>query len=138
MSDSSRPPCLFPHAGDPPAAGPADLAEARQLLAQLDPAGFDEAHDPKAWLLEPAVQELIARVIDETVEPWTGVLPPDGLRALREEIEMACHTDATLIEYLDRIRPRADSKRSGKTPKGLFRKDNGVPAARKKVGGERP
>ena len=138
MSDSTRPPRLFPHAGDPPAAGLADLEEARALYAQLDPAWFDEANDPKAWLFEPAVQALIAEAVDEAVAPYARVLPPEALRALREEIEIACHTDAKLIEYLDRVRPRADNKRSGKTPKGVFTLAKGAPTERKKTGGGRP
>lgn len=139
MRSSSRPPRLFPRAADPPAAGLADLAEARALYAQLDPAWFDEANDPHAWLAEPAVQEIIREVVDEAVAPWASALAPDDLQVLREELELACCTDAALIEYLDRVRPRVDNKRSGKTPKGLFRIANVAAAvARKKAGGREP
>lgn len=141
MSDPPRGPRFFPHVNDPPAAGLADLDEARALHAELDPALFDEANDPKAWLFEPAVQALIAEVVEEAAAPWAAALPPEGLAALREEIEMACHTDATMIEYLDRLRPRADNQRSGKTPKGVFTRSRGAASSEssraKKAGGER-
>jgi hypothetical protein len=112
-----------------------DLAEARALFAQLDPAWFDEANDPEAWLFEPAVQEMIARLVDEEVAPFAEHLAPDELSALREELELAFHTDPISIEYLRRVRPRASRERSGKTTKGMFQGANVVAFPAKKTGG---
>lgn len=136
---SQRPPASPPPGGPPRPVGLADLAEARALYAQLDPAWFDEATDPQAWLLEPEVQKLIAEVVDAEVAPFAALLSPDELRALREEIELACHTDPTTIDYLDRLRPRRGQDGSGKVPKGTFQAAAKVVALPgKKAGGQRP
>lgn len=138
MSSSSHRPPPSPAGTDPPAAGPADLAEARALYTQLDPAWFDEANDPHGWLFEPDVQRLIAEVVDAEVAPYAALLAPEEVRALRQEVELACHTDPVWIEYLKRIRPRAPQDASGKVRKGMFdRPPGGVRRSPGKAGGRR-
>jgi hypothetical protein len=115
----------------------ADLEEARALYAQLDPAWFDEANDPDAWLSEPAVQQIIDQIVDDEIAAWKHLLSPEGLQMLREELVLACHTDAVTIEYLRRIRPQEDRDGSGKVKKNKIRRPNVVPLPRGKAGGER-
>lgn len=131
-----RPPRPSPE--DAPAVTLADLDEARALYAQLDRAGFDEANDPDAWLFEPDVQRLMAELVDAELLPFAAVLSSDELRTLREEMLLACHVDPVTIEYLRRIRPRADRDSSGKTRKGEFQADAKVVALpTRKAGGKR-
>ncbi|MFO0592180.1 MAG: hypothetical protein U0441_31845 [Polyangiaceae bacterium] len=135
MSNSNqRPP---PRRGTPPPVTLADLSEARALRAQLDPAVFAEETDPQAWLFDPEVQRILAEVIDEEAAPYTHLLPPEDLEALRREVEAAAHIHPTPIEYLGRLRPRAVPDGSGKTKKGTFRAPaTVVPFRSKKTGGE--
>lgn len=138
MSDPSRRPPRSASPPEPPAVTLADLEEARALYAQLDPAWFDRANDPHGWLFEPEVQRLIAGIVDAEVAAFAALLPPEGLRVLREELELACHTDPQMIEYLDRIRPRGARDQSGKTRKGEFQMPPSILPFRKKAGGEGP
>lgn len=136
MSNSAKRPPARPDA-DATVVTLADLDEARALYAQLDPAWFDEANDPEAWLFEPEVQKLIAEVVDAEIAPMAALLAPEELRVLREEMELACHTDPVTIEYLKRVRPRAPQDSSGKVRKGMFSEP--APAAQsKKVRGGKP
>lgn len=125
---------------EPPVVSLDDLPEARALYAQLDPAWFDEANDPHAWLFEPEVQRLIAEVVDQEIAPFAALLSPENLRALREEMVVACHVDPVSIEYLDRIRPRPEQDGSGKIRKGERAGKPAVVVAfpHKKAGGGRP
>ncbi len=139
MSDSSqRPPRAPRDAARPTPVGIADLEEARALYAQLDPAWFDEANDPKAWLSEPAVQEIIAEVVDTEVAPFAALLGPDELRVLRDEIELALHTDPVAIDYLDRVRPRGARDQSSNVKKNVLRGADILALRAKKAGGEKP
>lgn len=131
-----RPP--RPSPDDAPVVTPADLDEARALYAQLDPAWFDDANDPEAWLFEPDVQRLMNELVDAELLPFAAILSDEELRVLREEMLLACHVDPVTIEYLRRIRPRADRDSSGKTRKGVFQADAKVVALpTRKAGGER-
>ncbi|MEZ4302214.1 MAG: hypothetical protein R3B70_45220 [Polyangiaceae bacterium] len=134
---TSRPPPPAPLSATPSAPVPADLAEARAFHAQLDPAWFDEANDPEAWLFEPAVQEIIAGLVEEGVAPYVSSLPPEQLQAMRMELEVALHTDRTTIEYLRRVRPRASQDASGKVRKGMFDRPPGDIATDARTGGKR-
>ena len=137
MSDPSRRPPRTARPSEPPAVTLADLEEARALYAELNPAWFDRANDPHGWLFDPEVQRLIAEIVDGEVAAFAGLLPPEGLRALREELELACHIDPQMLEYLDRIRPRAAQDRSGKTRKGELQIPPSIlPFRSKKAGGE--
>jgi hypothetical protein len=135
-SSSPRPPGS-PTGAEPPAVSLRDLAEARALRAQLDPAWFDEANDPQRWLVEPEVQEMIAEAVDAETAPFAQLLSAEELQVLRQEVELACHTDPLAIEYLDRIRPRAPQDASGKTRKGMFDAPSPAPVSAKKTGGSR-
>lgn len=139
MSESSRRPARpAPAAEPPPVVGLADLAEARALYAELDPAWFDRRNDPDAWLFEPEVQALIEEMVEGQVAAFAPLLPPDDLRVLREELVLACHTDPVSIEYLKRIRPRAPQDSSGKIRTGMFDAPPAAAPPGKKAGGERP
>lgn len=139
MSDSSqRPPRSLRDAARPSSDRTADLDEARALYAQLDPTWFDEANDPKAWLSEPAVQEIIAEVVDTEVAPFAALLGPDELRVLRDEIELALHTDPVAIDYLDRVRPRGARDQSSNVKKNVLRGADILALRAKKAGGEKP
>ena len=139
MSSSSRRPPGSPTGTDPPAVSLRDMAEARALHAQLDPAWFHEANDPQGWLFEPEVQALIAQVVETETRPFAPLLSPEELQSLRQEVELACHTDPSAIEYLERIRPRALQDASGKTRKGMFDAPRTTPlSSAKKAGGGRP
>lgn len=116
----------------------ADLDEARALYAQLDPAWFDEAADPHAWLREPEVQRLIAEVVGAEVERYAALLDGDALEALRDELVLACHTDPVALAYLDRLRPRGMADGSGKVLKGMFRAAAEGAVRAKKSGGQTP
>ena len=139
MSDSSqRPPRSLRAAARPSPDRTGDLNEARALYAQLDPAWFEEANDPKAWLFEPAVQELIAQVVDAEVAPFAALLGPEELRVLRDEVELALHSDPVAIEYLDRVRPRGARDQSSKVKKNVLRGADILALRARKAGGEKP
>ncbi len=132
----SKPP-IRPAPPEPTAAAAhPDLEEARALYAQLDPAWFDEANDPDAWLFEPAVQKIIAQIVDDEIASWKELLSPADLKVLREELLLSCHTDPVSIEYLRRIRPHEDRDGSGKVKKNRIRRPNVVALRAKKAGGE--
>jgi hypothetical protein len=137
MSHSPRRPPDPPEGPEPPAVTLRDLAEARALYAQLDPAWFDEANDPQGWLLDPEVQGLIAEAVEEETAPFAPLLRPEELQILRHEVELACHVDPLAIEYLDRLRSRAPQDASGKTRKGMFDAPSPAHRSAKKVGGGR-
>ena len=121
---------------EPPGTTLADLEEARALYAQLDPAWFDEANDPNAWLSEPGVQKIMGELIEETLAPWQRELAPDDLAVLREELEMAFLTDPELIEGLRGLRPMPERDRSGKVTKGALQRVVSAARASKKAGGD--
>jgi hypothetical protein len=124
---------------EPPAQERAgDLARAQALYAQLDPDWFDEANDPEAWLTEPAVQEMIASLVEEAVAPYRPLVAPDALAAMQDEVTLACVTDSTTIEYLKRLRPPPERDGSGKVRKGKLGGAKVVAFPSKKAGGERP
>lgn len=135
MSDSSHVPPRSPGPAEAPPA-PADLAEARELYAQLDPAWFDGDGDPERWLFEPEIEALVQAVLDEVLEAWRRSLTPEGLAALREELEAACYSDRVLIEYLRRLRPAPERDQSGKVGKAELARLVGSRAS-KKAGGSR-
>jgi hypothetical protein len=134
VSESFRPP-RFPDDGETSPVGLKDLEEARALYAQLDPAWFDPENDPDAWLFEPEVQKLIAAVVAEEIEQWRPHLPADALVALQEELEVAALTDPVMIEYLRRMRPLPERKRSNKVKRGTFNGAEVVAFPKKKAGG---
>jgi hypothetical protein len=131
MPPDPRPPRR--EGASPPSA--ADLAEARAVRAALDPAWLDPANDPDAWLFEPAVQQIIAALVEEEVAPYRELLPPDALQALREELLLAAVTDPVSIEYLRRLRPAPQADRSGKRRKGAPGGAAVVAFPKKKAGG---
>lgn len=140
MSPSSPPPPPpLPHeSGAPAGARPLDPSAARALYAQLDPAWFDEANDPEAWLLEPATQAIIATLVDEAVAPYRARLSTEALAAMADEVALACVTDPTVVEYLKRLRQHPERDGSGKVRKGLSQVARVVAFPGKKAGGERP
>lgn len=50
---------------------------------------------------------LIARLVDEAVARYGPLLPPEGLAALREEMEMFARTHPEMRRMVRRLRPRA-------------------------------
>ena len=84
------------------------------------------------------MQELVAQVVDAEVAPFAALLGPEELRVLRDEIELALHTDPVAIEYLDRVRPRGTRDQSSNVKKNVLRGADILALRAKKAGGEKP
>jgi len=62
--------------------------------------------------------EIIAETIDDAMRPYLGVLPPEGLKSMRDALEDALTTHPVAVEALDAIEQQAPRDRSGTRVRG--------------------
>jgi hypothetical protein len=62
--------------------------------------------------------EMIEEMIEEAMRPYLKVLPPEGLKSMRDAIEDALTTHPVGVEALDAMERQAPQQRSGTRVRG--------------------
>lgn len=62
--------------------------------------------------------EIIEELIEETMRPYLDVLPPDGLKSMRDALEDALTTHPVALDALDAMEKQAPEDRSGTRVRG--------------------
>jgi hypothetical protein len=84
----------------------------RTTRKPLDPRAAATAEAPKTRA------EMIEKTIEDAMRPYLGVLPPEGLKSMRDALEDALTTHPVAVEAFDAMERQAPKQRSGTRVRG--------------------
>jgi hypothetical protein len=74
--------------------------------------------DPHAVTTPRSRAEIIAQTIEDAMRPYLHVLPPEGLKSMRDALEDALTTHPAALEALAAMEEQLPVDRSGTRPRG--------------------
>jgi hypothetical protein len=72
---------------------------------------------PKADAAPRSRHEILEETIEEAMRPYVGVLPPEGLKTMRDILEDALTTHPVALEALAELEGQPAADRSGTRPR---------------------